>query len=304
MPDLPWPFIGTEVLSSGAIAERAMRKHFEQLYPGVFVPRGSEPNARQRAEAAWLWSGRRGTVAGSSAAAMLGTKWIDGSRPAELIHDNPRPPARLVVRNESLGVGEWTDVDGVRTTSAARTGFDIGRHTVSRVQAVQRLDALTSATGVSAGAIEAIATAHAGVRGLNRLRGVLPLVDAGAESPQETVARLALVDAGLPAPQTQFRVLGRYGEFLARLDMAYGDVKVGIEYDGPQHWTDPAVRQRDIDKQFELTALGWFIIRVSRDLLKYRRPTYARRVENALLDRGFVLPPRLNQTTEKRRRAS
>jgi hypothetical protein len=46
--------------------------------------------------------------------------------------------------------------------------------------------------------------------------------------------------------------------------MAYDEVQLGIEYDGPQHWTDPAVRQRDIDRQFNLAELGWLIIRVSR----------------------------------------
>lgn len=303
MYELPWPFIGTEALANETIPERAMRKSYQQLYPGVFVPRGVEPTAGQRAEAAWLWSKRRGVVAGSSAAAILGAKWVDGSQPAELMHDNQRPPPRLIVRNETLESGE--SIDGaMRVTTAARTGFDIGRHTVSRVQAVQRLDALTSATGVTVAAIEDVVRAHPGVRGLTRLRRVLPLVDGGAESPQETVARLALIDAGLPAPQTQFRVFGRYGEIIARTDMAYPEVMVGIEYDGPQHWTDPAVRQRDIDKQFELTALGWFIIRVSRDLLKYRRATYVARVEHALRDRGFVFPPSLNLTTEKRRLAS
>ena len=255
MYELPWPFIGTEALANETIPERAMRKSYQQLYPGVFVPRGVEPTAGQRAEAAWLWSKRRGVVAGSSAAAILGAKWVDGSQPAELMHDNQRPPPRLIVRNETLESGE--SIDGaMRVTTAARTGFDIGRHTVSRVQAVQRLDALTSATGVTVAAIEDVVRAHPGVRGLTRLRRVLPLVDGGAESPQETVARLALIDAGLPAPQTQFRVFGRYGEIIARTDMAYPEVMVGIEYDGPQHWTDPAVRQRDIDKQFELTALG------------------------------------------------
>lgn len=114
-------------------------------------------------------------------------------------------------------------------------------------------------------------------------------MDGGAESPQETVARLALIDAGLPAPQTQVRVFDEYGQFVARLDMAYPDVKVGIEYDGPQHWTDPRVRQRDIDKQFVLTGLGWLIIRVSRDLLRYRRTTYVARVESALRSRGLEL---------------
>ena len=304
MHDTPWPFIGTEALSNGLIPERSMRKGFEQLYPGVFVPRGAEPTARQRAEAAWLWSKRRGVVAGSSAAAILGTKWVDGGQSAELIHDNPWPPARLIARNETLGVGEWIDIGPMRLTNASRTGFDIGRHTVSRVQAVQRLDALASSTGMTVAAIEDVAAVHPGLRGLMRLRRVLPLVDGGAESPQETVARLALVDAGLPAPQTQFRVFGRYGEIIARIDMVYSDVKVGIEYDGPQHWTDPAVRQRDIDTQFELTALGWIIIRVSRDLLKYRRRTYVERVEQALRKRGFALPSKLNLTTESRRRAS
>jgi very-short-patch-repair endonuclease len=107
------------------------------------------------------------------------------------------------------------------------------------------------------------------------------------ESPQETVARLVLIDAGIPAPTTQVKVFGRFGEFLARVDMAYEEVKVAIEYDGPQHWTDPAVRQRDIDKQFELTRLGWHVIRVSRDLLKYRRSTYVHRVDTALRERGL-----------------
>jgi very-short-patch-repair endonuclease len=112
-------------------------------------------------------------------------------------------------------------------------------------------------------------------------------MDGGAESPQETLGRLILIDAGLPAPKTQFRVFDDYGQFVARLDMAYDDVLVGIEYDGPQHWTDPAVRQRDIDKQFRLNELGWLVIRASRDLLRYRRATYVARVEDALRARGF-----------------
>jgi hypothetical protein len=260
----PWPFIGAEALASAAIPERAMRRNFQQLYPGVFVPKGVEPSVRQRAEAAWLWSGRRGVVAGQSAAALLGVKWVDRSEPAELIHDNRKPPARLVVRTERLG-----------------------RHTSSSVRSVQRLDAIANTTGVTVADVEAVAAAHRGARDLRRLRRVLPLVDAGAESPQETVARLALIDAGLPSPRTQFEVFGRYGEFVARLDMAYDEVKVGIEYDGAQHWTDPAVRQRDIDKQFELTALDWKVIRVSSALLHQRRATYIARVVAAVSERGL-----------------
>jgi hypothetical protein len=275
-------------LAAGVIPERAMRKAYEPLYPGVFIPRGVEPSARQRAEAAWLWSKRSGVLAGQSAAVLLGTRWVDGRQPAELIYENRKSPPLLTVRSEALHPSEVRAVGGVAVTDPARSAFDIGRHTATRIAAVQRLDALFRATSVTLADVEAVAGLHPGIRHLARLRQVLPLVDGGAESPQETVARLALVDAGLPAPSTQFEVFGEYGEFVARIDMAYEAVKVGIEYDGPQHWTDPAVRQRDIDRLFELTALGWFIIRVSRDLLRYRRPTYVARVESALRDRGFV----------------
>lgn len=288
MNDVPWPFLGAEALASAAVPERAMRRSYEQLYPGVYVPRGVDVSARHRAEAAWLWSRRRGVVAGRSAAAMLGAKWINGREPAELIYDNRRMPPLLTVRTEELLHGEVLELGAMKVTTAARSAFDLGRHTASRVRAVQRLDALANATGVTTDAIDAVAAAHRGARWLRRLHAVIPFVDGGAESPQETVARLALIDAGLPAPQTQVNVFGTYGEFIARVDMAYEDVKVGIEYDGPQHWEDPAVRQRDIDKQVELSDMGWHIVRASRDLLKYRRPTYVHRVESALRARGLV----------------
>ncbi|MGA5463041.1 hypothetical protein [Mycobacterium sp. NPDC050041] len=280
------PIVGAEAIAARVIPERTLRRRYLQLYPGVYVPTGSEPSARERAEAAWLWSKRRGVVAGLSAAAMLGTKWIDGRQPAELVHDNRKTPPMLIVRSDVLLDDERVEVDRMAVTSPARTAFDIGRHTIHRVQAVQRLDALAAATRLDPAAVEGLAAAHPGVRGLRRLRAVLPLVDGGAESPQGTVARLALVDAGLPAPRTQVNVFDEWGTFVARLDLAYERVKVGIEYDGPQHWTDPAVRQRDIDKQFDLTALGWNVIRVSRDLLRYRRATYVLRVEEALRARG------------------
>ncbi len=221
------------------------------------------------------------------ASAVLGAKWIDPSEPAELIHDNRRPPPNLVVRNHRVLPEEVVEIGGMPVTTAARTAFDLGRHIKSRIIAVQRLDALANATDVKREEIEAIIAAHPGARDIPRLRSVLPLMDSGAESPQETVARLVLIDAGLLPPKTQFRVFDEYGQFVARLDMAYDEVLVGIEYDGPQHWTDPAVRQRDIDKQFALNELGWLIIRVSRDLLRYRRATYVARVKDALRSRGL-----------------
>ncbi|WP_343577296.1 DUF559 domain-containing protein, partial [Mycobacterium sp.] len=60
-----------------------------------------------------------------------------------------------------------------------------------------------------------------------------------------------------------------------------------IEYDGPQHWTDAGQRDRDIDRYSALHALGWVIIRVSSNLLRYRRATFVARVVAAMEAAGW-----------------
>jgi hypothetical protein len=279
-------FLGSEALAAKAMPERTMRSLYESVYPGVYGSGDIELMARERAQAAWLWSRRKAVIAGNSAAALLGAKWVSPALDAELIHANRHPPAGIAVHSEILRPGEVVEVDGMPVTSPARTAFDLGRWTPSRLQTVQRLDALTNATDVKINDVEAVMAEHRGMRGLARLRTILPLVDGGAESPQETRTRLVLIDAGLPAPQTQIRVCDEYGDFVARIDMGYRDLRVGIEYDGPQHWTDSQQRDRDIDRHTALLDLGWTIVRVSSDLLRYREGTFVARVVAAMRAAG------------------
>jgi very-short-patch-repair endonuclease len=75
-----------------------------------------------------------------------------------------------------------------------------------------------------------------------------------------------------------------------RIDMGYDEFKVGIEYDGVQHWTDPRQRQRDIDRHAELLARGWVIVRVSADMLRYRRDVIIVRTCSALRNAGAEWP--------------
>jgi hypothetical protein len=287
MNEIDWPFLGAEALAARTIPERAMRALYKPVYPGVYAPSGIELTATERARAAWLWSGRQGVVAGNSAAAFLGAKWVGAELDAELVHHNRRPPTRLVVHSDTLLPEETLVLDGITVTSAARTAFDIGRRTPTRLSAVQRLNALANATDVKAADVEAVIAGHPGARGAVRLRRVLPLVDGGAESPQETRTRLALIDAGLPRPQTQIRVCDEYGRFVARIDMGYAEFKVGVEYDGPQHWTDPEQRARDIERQCALVDLGWVIVRVTSELLRYRLATFIARVTAAMEAAGW-----------------
>lgn len=164
MDELPWPVLGSEVLAAKAIPERAMRQLYEPVYPGVYAPAGVELTARQRAHAAWLWSRRRAVVAGNSAAALLGAKWVNPALDAELVHANRKPPPRIVVHTDRLAPHETVAVDGVAVTTPARTAFDIGRRTPSRLQAVQRLDALANSTDVKVADVQAVIAEHTGAR--------------------------------------------------------------------------------------------------------------------------------------------
>jgi hypothetical protein len=280
------PFVGTEALRAGSLTERELRRSCTRVYRNVYLRRGVELNADSRALAAWLWSGKQAVVAGNSAAALLGAKWVDALAPAELVSGRKRPPALIITRNETLLAGEVVIVNGIPVTSPSRTAFDLGRRPGLQT-AVIRVDALARATGVTVEAVNAVLDVHRGARGVNQLRRVLPLVDAGAESPQETRTRLLVIAAGLPRPQTQIEVLSDWGRVLARIDMGWPEVKVGIEYDGSQHWTDSRVRTNDIDRTVELQRRGWILIRVSADLLRYRPDVVISRVRDALHSRGL-----------------
>jgi Protein of unknown function (DUF559) len=283
------PFIGTEALADGRVTIRTLRSKYQAVYRNVYVPKGHEVTAVTRAVAAWLWSGRHATAAGLSAAALLGTRWIGPGLPAELYRRNGKPVDGIVIHRDELWDDEVRPLSGIPATTPARTAFDLGRRE-GLIRAVTRVDALANATNLKAVDVEDLIQRHPGVRGLVQLRQVIRLMDGGAESPQETRTRLLLVRSGLPKPETQIVVADRFNHPFARIDMGYREWKVGIEFDGAQHWTDPAQRTADIDRYAELSALGWLIIRVSSDLLRYRPEVVVARVCVALHQAGAEWP--------------
>jgi very-short-patch-repair endonuclease len=256
-----------------------LQRNYDRVYRDVYAAKGNELTPAKRAVAAWLWSGRQSTVAGLSAAALRGARWIDPSLPAELYRRNGKPVAGILIHRDDLVDDERQLFGGISLTTPARTAFDLGR-TVARIH----VDALANTTGLKRPAVESLIERHTGARGLRQLREVAELMDGGAESPQETRTRLVLVDAGLPRPQTQIAV-GRW-----RIDMGWEEFKVGVEYDGEQHWKDPRQHSRDIDRHAELLALGWLIVRVSAEMLRYRREVIVSRTCAALRQAGAEWP--------------
>jgi very-short-patch-repair endonuclease len=267
--------VGSEALAAGVVTRQTLRTKYIKLHYNVYARKGVELDAADRARAAWLWSRRTATLVGSSAAAMHGTQYLPDDAPAELGHANQPSPPGIVIRRGTIAADEiclWQSID---CTTPARTAYDIGRR-VSGDTAIIRIDALLNATGCKVKEVARIADRYPGARGIRRLRDAMDLADGGAESPKETELRLLLVRDGLPRPVTQIRVGRR------RIDMGWPEWKVGVEYDGEQHWTNPDDYADDIERLEYLAAQGWIIVRVSSRQLRYYRPEILARVRRAL----------------------
>jgi hypothetical protein len=258
------PFIGSEALRSNRLTPYALRSRFVAMYPDIYIPTDAEVTAITRAEAAWLWSRRQGVVAGQSAAALHGAKWVDDHGPAEVLWPNRRPPTGIHAWSDGFAIDEVELIGGIRVTTPARTALDLAcRYPLGK--AVAAIDALARATHLKMADVELLADRYKGRRGVRNARSVLDLVDAGAESPRETWLRLLVIRNGFPRPQTQIPVYDEYGVLVAVLDMGWEDIKLALDYEGDHH-RDSVRFNKDIRRHDDVTELGWMDIRVtSRD---------------------------------------
>jgi very-short-patch-repair endonuclease len=70
--------------------------------------------------------------------------------------------------------------------------------------------------------------------------------------------RLLILAAGLPAPVAQYVVEHR-GRFVARVDLAWPEFRLALEYDGLWH-AEPGQFARDRQRLNGLTAAGWRVV--------------------------------------------
>lgn len=256
------PFVGGDAVASGRLTRAELRHRYKPIFRGIYVPKQMQPTLRTRIQGAML-AAPTAVISGVAASAMHGALWVDDDVPIELI-GRCRHQRGLLLRYDTLAAGEVTDVDGVRVTTPARTAFDLGRR-LKTGAAVARMDALMRARPYSTADVELLAKVHRGVPGLPQLRTALPLVDGGAESPRETWLRLLLVEAGLPKPVTQYVVRAENGKYIRRLDMAWEEFKVAVEYDGQQHLTDRYQYAKDVWVNRELQRLNWHVVHVIKE---------------------------------------
>jgi very-short-patch-repair endonuclease len=286
--DLARPFRGSAAVAAGLLTWGELRgPRFQKLFPDIYASAHLEPDLALRSAGAAVLVEGRGVLAGYSAAELLGASCGPADAPAEVLMlrsggQSYRCPG-LRVHRDLVGPTETTDIDGRAVTNAARTAFDLARWAPALVEKVVAVDALAYTCGVALDDLVRLRLSHPGAWGARHLTAVLRHATTLAESPMETRIRMALWAAGLPPPTLQFDVPA--GGRVRRLDLAYPEVKLAIEYDGEEHRTQERAR-RDLEREAALVALGWKILRFDA-VTVYRSPArIARTVASEMRRRG------------------
>ncbi|HEX5144236.1 MAG TPA: DUF559 domain-containing protein, partial [Mycobacterium sp.] len=93
--------------------------------------------------------------------------------------------------------------------------------------------------------------------------------------------RLAMRDGGLPDPVLQYEIVDRNGR-IWRVEFAWPEFRVAVEYDGFDWHSSPEALQRDRQKRAALREVGWQMLSIVADDVRRRSPDMVRRIETEL----------------------
>jgi very-short-patch-repair endonuclease len=257
------PFRGRDAVAAGLLTRRQLDGPvWSRLFPDVYLHRDACLDHLTWCSAAWFVLPAGGAISGASAAYVYGADVLARNAPVEVSIPRDRNAVthpKLLVRRARLDPGDTRSVGRLLVTTPTRTAFDLARR--GRTEAVVGLDALLRKRVTSKDRIHAYLSARCGWPGARRVREALELARP-AESPMETRLRLLLIDAGLPCPTVQYEVVVDGGRY--RLDLAYPEVKLAIEYDGDHH-RERVTFHRDVARLNALRAAGWTVLRFTAD---------------------------------------
>jgi predicted transcriptional regulator of viral defense system len=214
------------------------------------------------------WAGDEDTVASHRSAAQL---WDLPGRATDIVEvtcrrwHRTREPGLVVHEARVLDDVDRTLVDGIPVTTTARTLFDLaGRRNGDQVLDLAIENALRRKL-TSVPELEATLDrlARRGRPGSAPFRAAVErrrADDALTESEAERLIVRLLVTQGLPTPVLQHAIRDRAGRLVARVDLAYPDLKIAIEYDSYAHHVSREALVRDSTRRNAVVALGWLPI--------------------------------------------
>jgi hypothetical protein len=172
-------------------------------------------------------------------------------------------------------------IGGTAVTSPARTLVDLGRSRPVRT-AVAALDAALRSGAVREHELVDVLQFCWNWPGIRRAQRAVDAADALAESPLESISRLAIHDLGLPKPALQVTLLDQFHRFAARADFYWDEFGVVGEADGGSKYDSRPVLTAEKERQERLEELGLVVARWG-----WREPTRTPGVLGRRLELAF-----------------
>lgn len=180
------------------------------------------------------------------------------------------------------------------TTTAARTVIDLARTLDWRAGVVAADSALYQKLTTKA-ELRAVIAGCRRWPGITRALSVVEFANMKAESPLESIARVAFSNIGLPVPELQVWV-GGTDEPIGRADFYWRQYNTIAEADGALKYDNPTQAKAQLRRDAELRADGFEVVHFGWNDITYQPYTVAGLIR-AAFDRGAA-----NQT--RRRRAA
>jgi hypothetical protein len=258
-------------LTARQIQVRIADRRWQELYRDVFRISGAPLTWKGELLAA-CWAGGFRALASHRAAAKL--HGLPGGRDDVLEITCPhwrraRHRGLLVHETRALAAPDMTMVDGIPVTTVDRTLFDLAGLFGSRRVVELALENALRRELVTLDQLDGTVRrlSRRGRRGGPALRGLLEAREPTrrpTESEMETLLVQTIRAHGLPEPVVQYEVWSG-AAFVARVDAAYPEARVAIEYDSDAFHTGRTAVSRDRQRRHRLVAAGWITIDVGAE---------------------------------------
>ncbi|MFA5883335.1 MAG: hypothetical protein WDA60_05755 [Acidimicrobiia bacterium] len=242
-------------------------------FAGVYRMAGAPVTWRGTLLAAVLAGGPKAVASHRSGAGVWGLDGGDRHRQEILCPRWRRDqhPGLVVHESKALDARDVTVVDAIPTTTVERTLLDLGavRHplTVERAVETALRKELTTLPDLRATLRR---LGRKGRNGAGVLRRILDDRDPDrrlTESEMEMRMLQVLRAHGLPEPIPQFEIRHQ-GRFVARVDAAYPDLRIALEYESFEWHTGKAALVRDSTRRNAVVGAGWLPIAVTWEDLR------------------------------------
>jgi hypothetical protein len=234
------------------------------LWTGVLVETRRLLDPRTRAAAALLTVGPEAVLCGPTAAVLHGCTALRDTDVHVLVPYQRRPRNRpgLVVHHSCFFADQVVEADGLRMLSLPQVVADLlclARPSDALAVGDETLRMAEPRCDEFRRAVEARLRMRPDPRGTVRAAGLWDLASPRAESAPESWVRMLLIEQGFPLPEPNHALLTPGGRELYRLDLAWPQLRIALEYDGRA--AHAGREEHDAAREEDLRRLGWIVVR-------------------------------------------